>query len=256
VKDEDASDSITLHVLWGDGTPEIRFKGTAGGRVFGASHVFTNPDPQAVLTLPFHVEVWVEDQEGASSPTEDRPVRVVWRANAAPVAVMDSVERPSTGEVRVALATLLQNDSDPDGDEFDFAGIRAVAPEGAIARVEEGVLIYTPSPIVGAALGGVDYTLRDQYGKTGVGKVLFPAKGGNVQVPWLRLVGVRVVLEGGVQVEFEGVPGQAMDLLSAPELDGPWTSVGRVTAGADGRFKLSEPAIDGARYYRGQSVGN
>lgn len=256
VKDEDTSDAITFHVRWGDGTPEVVHKGLPRSRVFGASHVYRNPDPQAVVTLPYRVEVWVEDQEGASSPIQDRPVRVVWRQNAAPVAGLDTSVRPPSGEVRVPVATLLQNDSDPDGDEFDFAGVRAVLPEGATARVEDGVLIYAPSANAGNVMGEVQYAVRDQYGKTGVGRVLLPVQGGTVQVPWLQLLTIRVPAPGEVEAEFLGIPGQSMELLSAPGLEGPWTLVGRVTAGTDGRFQVKETALEGVRFYRGQSVGN
>ena len=55
----------------------------------------------------------------------------------------------------------MKNDSDPDGDDFDFAGIRGVTPTGAKARVEQNVLIYTPAADSADSAGEVDYALRE-----------------------------------------------------------------------------------------------
>jgi len=68
----------------------------------------------------------------------------------------------------------------------------------------------------------------------------------------LQFVAIEVV-EGApvrVQLRFEGDAGTAVEVQSAPSIDGPWTRVGRSTLSGVGAGLYSEVLTVGPTFYR------
>jgi ELWxxDGT repeat protein len=90
-------------------------------------------------------------------------VTVAASTNVPPVAVDDALSVPIDGELAVAIADLLANDSDPNGDAFIYTS--ASNPVNGALGEAGGVLFFAPTPgFVGVA--SFDYTIQDALGAT------------------------------------------------------------------------------------------
>ena len=88
--------------------------------------------------------------------------------NQPPVAAADSLSTPYATPVTVSAATLLSNDSDPDGNNLSLTAVGG-AQHGTVS-VNAGVVTFTPFVgYVGAA--GFSYTVDDGHGGTATGQV-------------------------------------------------------------------------------------
>ena len=94
--------------------------------------------------------------------------------NLAPVAGPDSLSTPYATALRVPVATLLVNDSDPNGDSLSITTVGG-AQHGTVA-LNGGVVTFTPFTTY-AGPAGFTYTLDDGHGATATGQVTVTVSG-------------------------------------------------------------------------------
>lgn len=251
VADPDSDDEIEVFVDWGDPSPAGMQRGRKGERRFTLTHEYQNPDPATVLESEFRLKIHAEDSAGAVSKFVETAARIRWRANRAPTAGPDTFVRAVRSGFKTRIRSLLANDSEPDGDYFAFTGVNAVFPSGATVVQDGDWILYTPASGSEHLPGGFEYSLRDQFGYNSVGRVIVEIQGSNSQ-PSLNLVAVRQREEGGVVVEFQGIPQQRYEVFAASAVVGPWLSLGQVTADAAGRVRVEDPRAGDGRFYRTQ----
>ena len=169
--------------------------------------------------------------------------------NQPPVAGADTLVTTVNTARPVTEATLLANDSDPDGGTLSVTGV-GQSTNGAVVTRSAGVVTYTPVP----GFTGVDqftYNLSDGQGGSVTGVV-------NVTVAGPPAI-VRITLpapNGPVTLVFIGLPGQAYQIQAttniAPVSAVNWITLGTTNAGTNGLFQyldLFSPPPP-SRFYR------
>ena len=125
---------------------------TAALQAIGFATASDAPD-----TSPRAIRITLTDGELTSNTVENR--MVVFAANDAPVAQTDGVYATDEDtELRVSIASLLANDSDPDGTQPAFTGL--VDAVNGTAVVDGFEVVFTPDPDANGS-GSFRYTIGD-----------------------------------------------------------------------------------------------
>lgn len=107
--------------------------------------------------------------------------------NDPPVAGPDTITVLKDRTTTIAVATLLRNDSDPDGDTLSITDVTIASANGGIVGFRNGAIVYTPpAGFVGTV--SFTYTLADGTGNTATGTVT--VKVSPLYFSYLPLVGV------------------------------------------------------------------
>ncbi|HSU56078.1 MAG TPA: Ig-like domain repeat protein [Candidatus Dormibacteraeota bacterium] len=168
--------------------------------------------------------------------------------DAPPVAGSHVLQTFENGSVTVTAASLLANDSDPDGDILSLSGVSATSAQGGTVSLGGGSLSYTPpTGYVGA--DSFTYTLSDTFGATATATVNVTVRGTNGTG-----LALSVLPDNTVQLSCTGgVPDRSYLLQATFDLlAGPWTTLSTNVAGADGAFLFidTDAAAYPARFYR------
>ena len=159
---------------------------------------------------------------------------VVILTNRPPVAGVVSVERYPTQSVKIPVATILAQTSDPDpGDIVSFVSVGTpTAPAHGTLLVSGGFVFYTPLKPGGVVDQNADtfsYKVTDNHGAQSTGSVVVGIKVDNA--PSLNITGLTLQPGGGVAVDFSGIPNRTYGLQFKVALADPaWTNIGPVTA--------------------------
>lgn len=135
-----------------------------------------------------------------------------------------------------------------------LVSVQGAEPEGAQVSLEEGGdwILYEP-PAGQDVPGRFTYTLGDGQGNTATGTVEVVVQSVGTQ-PTLNLVSVVALPGGATLLTVAGIPGLEYAIQAKASLDPavPWTTLGRVTAGANGLFQFtdSDAPNHSMRYYR------
>jgi hypothetical protein len=165
--------------------------------------------------------------------------------NTPPVAPPYTVARDPTNGVKVAIAHLLANDFDPDGDSIYFEGVTPSSQHGGSLAVDGSRtwIIYTPTP----GFTNTDtftYTIYDDYYATATGMVTVVVQ----PAPSLTIVGLG---NNSFVIRGDGVPGWTYHVQYA---DSPaqtnWQTLGTATADQYGIFLLTNSHGASQRFYR------
>lgn len=165
-----------------------------------------------------------------------------------PVAGNDVITRHPGQSVKVAVSTLLANDTDVDGDELTF--VSAGPASNGTVTVSGGTVFYTPN----AGFTGEDsfpYTISDGQGGAAVGTVTVVVTADDT-APGLSIAKMEVLPDGSLRLVFAGIPGRVYRVQSSDTL-APDSWVDRATLAADalGRFEFIDPApLPPSRFYR------
>jgi hypothetical protein len=233
----------------GSGTPtgsvNFRIDGSVAGSASFVSGVATFSFSTSALGAHTVVAEYAGDSNFNGSTNSLAPSLVI---NTPPVAGNDTIERYRTQGVKVALATLLANDSDADSDSLTISVSSASANAGAIS-VSSGWAFYTPA----SGFTNVDsftYTITDGRGGSATGTV-------TVAVKTDTSVGENLVIsvleDNSVLIQGSGVPGRTYHLQYTDSLaPAAWTDLpgGTVTADETGNFDFTDTTAVGQRYYR------
>lgn len=169
------------------------------------------------------------------------------RVNRAPVAGNDPVTGRAGQRLRIPVAQVLANDTDPDLDSLTVVSVDAASAAGGTASLSGGWVSYTPppDPVPGDTIG---YTVGDPFGGTARGSILVSLEetGGSP----LTLVTITADT-AGVVLEFVGIPGRTYRIERSATLSPPWTALGTAVADRYGRFRFTDvEAPAGEAFYR------
>ena len=182
---------------------------------------------------------------------------VVILTNRPPVAGVVSVERYPTQSLKIPLATILAQTSDPDpGDTVSFVSVGSpTAPAHGTLLVSGGFVFYTPlkpGGIVDQNADTFSYKVQDNHGAQTAGTVVVGIKVDNA--PSLNITGLTMQPGGGVAIDFSGIPNRTYGLQFKANLADPaWTNVGPVTAdqyGAGHYVDGPPPHASASGFYR------
>jgi mono/diheme cytochrome c family protein len=160
-----------------------------------------------------------------------------------PVAGSDSLFAESGRPLRVALQSLLANDSDPDpGTVLSVSGVDPASVQGGTIDIQNDTLVYLSAP----GFAGADsfhYIVRDPSGLTAQGLVSVTVE------PAFGLVSMGLGADGRLSIRWTGVPGRAYRLQATEDLT-QWTDLQDIVATSDGGLTFEEAASRPARFYR------
>lgn len=172
----------------------------------------------------------------------------------APVAVTESITRPTTTRVtKVPLATLLGNDSDPDGDSLTITAVSAPLPAGATVEIAGNFVLFT-APAGDSGNGSFTYTVSDGAltAATSV-TVTESSSGPGASAPNSASA---TAVGADVAVRFLGVPGRTYGVQYTTDSSPPYTwqefgSPVNLVAPASGVLShLDVSPVDPLRLYR------
>lgn len=211
--------------------------------IAGASAFYT---PNASHTGTDSFTFRVDDPFGGVSA----PATITVQLNSAPVAGPDLALHPAGAAVKVLSATLLANDSDPEGGAVTFAGVGATSAQGGSVSTDGTWVYYTP-PAGASGDDTATYTIRDAQGALGTGTITFREQAPPSGVTHTTLA-IAARSGGGVTLRLVGVPGRSYTVSVSTDLTN-WTPLMTVTADAQGLYSVDDPnsPADGTgRFYR------
>ncbi len=184
---------------------------------------------------------------------------VVIITNTPPVANPVSVERYPTQSIKIPIATIMAQTSDPDpGDTVSFVSVGTpTAPAHGTVSVSGGFVFYKPT---GLGTPGVDqnpelgfsYTVQDNHGSQTVGTVVIGIKVDNA--PSQNITKLTMQPDGSVAIDFSGIPNRTYGLQFKVMLSDPsWTTIGPVTVdqyGAGHYVDGPPPHASASGFYR------
>ena len=163
----------------------------------------------------------------------------VYRPNLAPLAVDDAVSVARATSVRIPVATLLGNDSDPDGDTVVVDSVAPFSAAGGRVQLRGLFVVYTP-PVGGPATDSFVYTAGDGFRGLTTATVQVtltdpePPEGSALSLSSMQATPQAVVLN------FVGIKGRRYRIERSPNMQPPWTALGTATADDFGRFQFED----------------
>jgi len=172
--------------------------------------------------------------------------------NAPPAPAADSVSRRPGEGAHILISQLLGNDSDADFDPLGFTGFEPLSANGGTVFREGPWLIYQPP--AGGAPGAEDvvtYYLTDGLAGPVAGLVqivqFVPTDAGP---PNALAIEADPGPPAEVRVRFQGIAGRSYRVQVAAGVTGPWSDLGTVAAGPDGRAEFTDTVTSGTSFYR------
>ena len=193
---------VTINNPLPPGTTQLSSQGTVSGTGF------------SVLT----------DDPDTSAPND--PTITTFQ-NLAPVAGTDTIQRAPNDDVKVKIATLLLNDSDPDNGTLSIFGVVSPTPNGATVAISGDWVLYKHA---GTTADSFTYTLTDGQGGSTPGTVSVLIQGQDTQA------GPALQLTVGGSITFHSLPGRTYIMQKAPAATGPWDDDGTATESTRGVY--------------------
>lgn len=220
--------SITLTPTPADANATVRVNGTTPATLVALS-VGANAFPVVVTA-----------QDGTTTKTYT--VTVTRGANQPPVAVADTLIRSNNlAMIKVTAASLVANDTDPEGDTLSLTAVANAQPSGATVTLVGGFVVYI-APSATAGNGSFTYTLSDGAGGHSVtGSVTVTQVAAAADT--LTANAVSIVSSGGnYTLTFIGVSGnpyrvQYTTSATPPYVWNDFSPAATVTAPANGIFQ-------------------
>ncbi|HMJ91066.1 MAG TPA: LamG-like jellyroll fold domain-containing protein, partial [Candidatus Acidoferrum sp.] len=159
--------------------------------------------------------------------------------NEAPTAVADALVTSKDVAGVIAIATLLANDSDPDGGvPLSVSGVSATSTNGGGVVLSATDVTYTPL----AGYTGPDlftYTMSDAFGASATGNVFVYVVEG--PVPATNSIVFEPAINETFRLTFRGTPGTTYRIRRATEIIGPWETLSTQTAPGSGIIVFTDP---------------
>jgi hypothetical protein len=167
--------------------------------------------------------------------------------NTPPIAATDTIERWPTNGTKVALATLLANDSDADGDALSFVTVSATSAQGAAVLINGAWIVYTPPPGFTNA-DSFTYSLTDGHGATVNGTVQVNVRSGSGLSSNLTVTGLG---NGSYRIHVDGVPDRLYRIQYTSDLINPnWSDLASASTDANGILEIVDTPSGPSRFYR------
>jgi len=190
-----------------------------------------------------HYSVVVTNDLGSAASTNALLV-----VNRNPIANADYVATAMDQPVSIPFASLLYNDTDPDGDPLFLQTTDTNSFASGSLSLGSTSVTYTP-PAAFAGLDQFQYYIQDSRGGTAVGMVYVTVGATN----FLSLVGAPNYSAGLFTATFSGVPGYPYHVQYSTNLTGPWVLLTNAVADPNGLFEIidqSSPPAPPRRFYR------
>jgi len=145
------------------------------------------------------------------------------------------------------VSLLLSQGSDPEGDPISFAGVTSPTTNGAAVVVTTtNTIAYNPAPGSTNA-DRIDFTLQDNHGGLGHGRVFVTLVSANA----LQCSVVSVTMAGqAFFTTWAGIPGFEYAIEYASNIEGPWAKYEMKSAGAYGLFSMTPFVGRGTAFFR------
>jgi hypothetical protein len=243
--------SLTASGFSSAGAGSYTFNGTAAAATTAIRQLVFAPTANRVPrgsseTTTFSISV----TDGVFTPVVNNTTTVVTTSvNHAPTAVADTLQRFATESVKVSIATLLANDTDPDSDTVTISGVSASSAHGGSIYLASPWVHYVPA----SGYSGVDsftYTISDGHGGSATGTVTVNLKTDDSSA--LNQIGSIQILSPGYRVTFGGIPGRNYTIQYTTSLSHPvtWQNLGTAAAGVTGTIVYDDNPGAPSRYYR------
>jgi len=161
----------------------------------------------------------------------------------APVAGTAGYSHPSGQPLKIALADLAANWSDPDGDAVTLSSVTSPSVNGVVVSSDANYIYYAAS----AAPDSFTYTVSDGFGGTAMGTVNVTVTAGlssAPQSPSNLTTSTGNPNSGHPKFSGNGIPGYTFGVESETSLAGPWTEVGSVLVGSDGTWSITDTNVN------------
>jgi hypothetical protein len=189
--------------------------------------------------------------DGVFTPVANTTTTVITTSvNHQPTAVSDTIERFAKSSVKVSVATLLANDTDPDSDTLSITGVSSTSPNSASIYLSGTWVHYVPA----AGFTGADtftYTVSDGHSGTAVGTVTVNIKTDDSTA--LNQIGtIENLGPSGYRVTFGGIPGRTYTIQYTDNISHPitWHTLGTAAATATGTITFDDNPGAPLRFYR------
>ncbi len=172
--------------------------------------------------------------------------------NTPPVAGTGNYQRPAGTPLTIAIADLMTNASDADGDTVTFASAGSMSTNGATIMSDSNYVHYLPPATNADVTDAFSYTVTDNFGATNQGTVVITVFFPNG--PSVNITSIVTLGNGTSLISFAGIPNRTY-LIQATTNVTPtilWTTLSTNTAGTNGLFQYND--LDSTnfptRYYR------
>lgn len=160
----------------------------------------------------------------------------------APVAMQDTLARKAGRTAKIAVATLLANDADPNHHWLALTRVDAVSARGGTVQVVDGWVLYLPPPDLNDT-DDFTYTITNADGSTATGSVLVQVLPSGGTSPPRTLVRVQSLPDGSVTLWFVGIAGRTYSIQACTDLTEPeWETLAVRQAGPNGLFEFTDTA--------------
>jgi autotransporter-associated beta strand protein len=170
--------------------------------------------------------------------------------NSQPVATTDQLQRYKNSSVKVRVATLLANDTDPDSDALTFNSVSATSASGG-TNVVHGVWISYAPPAGFTNADSFSYIIADSGGLQATGTVSITILVDNTQSQ--NIGSIDNLGNGSSLIHFSEIPGRTYTVQYTTNLVTPnWQSLGTAAADTFGKIDFTDsPATNSPpRFYR------
>jgi hypothetical protein len=167
--------------------------------------------------------------------------------NCPPIARNNSAATRQNRAITIAVAKLLSDDSDPDGDPLSFVSASATSTNGGAVTSNGSSVTYTPAGDF-AGFDRFSYTITDGQGYNATADVEVLVVSANA--PSQSQVSLEPTLNGFL-IRFAGIPGRTYDVQRATDVAGPWTTLASPVAPPHGIFEYEDTnPPQSAAFYR------
>ena len=167
-----------------------------------------------------------------------------------PIAGPDVLQRFVWGGVKVAVADLLTNDTDTDGDSLAIIGVSSNSAAGAAVELKGNWVYYRP-PAGFTNTDTLTYSVSDGHcGGIAVGTVTVQIQTNNA--PSANFT-IQDLGDGSFKLKFAGIPGWTYRIQYAEDLTNPnWQDLATPTADEFGAYEYTDrpPVNTPSRFYR------
>jgi hypothetical protein len=168
--------------------------------------------------------------------------------NHPPVAATVTYLRPKYVSLKISVADLATNWSDPDGDAMQLVSVVSNSTNGQNNVSTDGTHIFYTAGVGGDVPDAISYTIRDLRSSYRPGDTVRTAQGTiviEIAPPptnqTQNIVGISALPDGNRQIAFAGVPGYAYLVQATTNLVSPvWETVSTNVAGANGQWTFSD----------------
>lgn len=240
-----------------DAGAEFRLSGTGVGSatVDGAAqlqggttyrYTFSGSFQPGTVTVDFLASAF-RDDEGNPNVAETEGFTV---ENSPPTLAADTVERYPTQSIKIPVAGLLSNDSDPEmNGPLTVTGVTSTGGNGASVTLSGGFVLYAPNGHTGP--DSFTYTAEDSLGASSPGTVSVTIITDISGTTSITIADVDVGA-GAASLTVAGIPGRSYEIQGMDSTDpGNWFTLDTLVAPANGQIQFNDPGpLPGTRLYR------